>query len=1254
MIDSGAGVHITPNPAFIRNLRPLPAAVQLKGVFGGPQTATHYGEGAIPIGSYTLHVPQIIHMPSIQDTLLSYVQLTRAGHRILVQGGAGTFTDKDNTVRIRLSGGGNILTFESGSRDAITTVGVNAVTRSATAALTPPPAPPPAPPDVAVSPGTGAGTAGQQQSTGLSEARIMHARYGHLCSRKLVQLAKHGGTTIDTAALTRTGAGNKTKLQFCEQTCDACQFGKMARLKFARAMDHLAERPNDKVVADVCGPIWSTTNADNTRTKYYLSTITDVYSRHLEILIVESKDQASDHCISYLHASRIATQNDMRHFHTDGGTEYNKFERVAAARGTKVTRTPIHTPQHNGIAERKNRTIMEMARALLFHASLPAEQYWRYAVETAVVIHNRCTIVGEHGKTMHELFTGRAPDLSFMRVFGCDAHVHVVDPQTKLAPRSEKGVFVGYDVKREFCYRIMVRGSIIVSRDVRFAESDFTVDREPAKTTVPAAQRAAVAGDPAGSPSSARTRAALEAGTEAYARGGDEDPAAASIMELGGAAQRADTDRNRPTEDTRDSPRRDPSNVEPDASAAVRSAARRPSAADEQQIDQRTAKRLKAAIAHEQALQQQRTQAQHTRRSTRPRTSTQQTGLNLSDFGHAAFQMSVSPALAEPVSLFSVSDSVPQANSASTAEHSPDTIPNMQIRASTVKIPSTVKAAMKCRFWPYWRAAQASEYRSIVQHETFDLVPLPHPAPNLVSCRWVFAVKEKDGFVARFKARLVARGFTQQHGVDYEQTYSPVLKYKTLRILLTFVVRYGWRLETMDVQTAYLHADLKETVYMQQPEGFERHDVQREGGGEITRRLVCLLKKALYGLKQAGREWNEHLDAFVRSLGFTRCVSDTCLYVKTSRSGRPFLLSVYVDDIPSAYAIEDEKEWGEIKAAFFSRFKIAFQADADWILNMRITRDASGHRLLLDQQAYIEQILEDLGMDECKPAKSPAAQEPLVSTPIHTAATNLSPIDQEELRAFPYRRAIGLLQYLAGTSRLDIAYDVNVAARFVERPNITHVRAVKQILRYLNGTREYGLLFSWSGGASSSSPLLVVAYADANWAGCKETSRSTTGTILTLGGSIIDWSSKRQTTVALSSCEAEYMAVCHTAQSIMWLQSLLGEIGFTDSDATHAAATAQSASTAPSTAATLVTRTPTLFNDNQSAIAMSANDVFHQRSKHISIRYHFVREAIASKKLRLKWCSTREQLADILTKPLSPALHTRLRDVLVFTRAALL
>lgn len=1222
-------------------MRPLQQPIPLSGAFGDPRVATHFGEGAVSIGAHTLHVPNLVFMPALKDTLLSYVRLTREGHRIEVLNDSGTFIDKGGGVRLKLSGAGNILTFDAVQEP--TSYDVNAVTRSAMreTVVEIPPDDPTLKREGRRRVVEAASPIVDPPATPHTSAGLIHARYGHLCLRKLLQLAKSGVVQLSAVSIDKNGV--KVKASYCEQNCDACRLGKMVRPKFADEFDHKATRPNEKVVGDVCGPIWVVEHPDGTITKFSMSTLTDVYSRHLEVLIIETKDQASDHCISYYHRAKIQTRNEMVHFHTDGGTEYNRFERVAMMRGTKVTRTPVDTPERNAIAERKNRTIIEMARALLFHARLNPVEFGRAAIETAVVIHNRCTIVSKHGKTMHELYTGHAPDLSFMRVFGCDAFVLVHKPESKLSARSEKGIFIGYDMRREFCYRVKIGGSdrVVVSRDVRFEETSFTVDREieAGGSAVPngaTRESQAKIGDGArASEKQERTTAAIaEFGSRIYS-------APTSSSSSGGVVSSLRHTRDR----SRESASAD--RVGPDVSGgdADLDEGDTSSSSNSSEIDRRTRVRLEkaAARAEEGPSTSSSASGSSLRRTGRMRQSSKQTGLNLDDFGQVALTVSpdVSTSNSSRLDVFDVS----QVNSSeSTSTHDAATIPHEKIRVADVPIPSTRKVAMKSQYAKQWRAAMDQEHASLIAHGTYRLVARPFPSPNLVSCKWVFSVKEKDGFVVRFKARLVARGFTQEKGIDFDETYSPVLKYKTLRMILAIVAAYGYKLELMDVQTAYLHASLRETVYMQQPEGYEQDQTVQGGGRETARPLVCLLLKALYGLKQAGREWNIHLDAFVRSLGFNRCVSDTCVYVKKSTSGRPMVLSVYVDDIPSAYAVEDSFEWGRVKEAFFAKFKITFQAEADWLLNMRITRDPSRNRLMLDQQAYVETMLEDLGMDDCKPTNHPGAQEELSMKNNASSESDLA-----QMRNVPYRRAVGLLMYLSNTSRPDITHAVGMVARYANNPGPAHWRAVKAILRYLSGTSDYGLLFESSSDSSSSSSsssivsskILLTAYADADWGGCKDTGRSTTGWVLKFGNSIIDWSSKKQQTVALSSCESEYMAISEATQAVVWAKNLLHELGLQPLDARDT-----NQHTAP-----LHHHSLEVYNDNKSAIAMAHNDVHHKRSKHIRLRHHFIREAVSSGLIALKWCSTHAQLADVLTKVVPCTTFIRLRDELVFPRA---
>jgi hypothetical protein len=545
-----------------------------------------------------------------------------------------------------------------------------------------------------------------------------------------------------------------------------------------------------------------------------------------------------------------------------------------------------------------------------------------------------------------------------------------------------------------------------------------------------------------------------------------------------------------------------------------------------------------------------------------------------------------------------------------------------------VKIPATVRAARNSPYARYFEFAMRVEMESMRSLQVYTLTP-PPPGVNVVGAKWVFNVKAKGGVIERFKARLVARGFSQQHGVDYEETYSPVMKYKTLRLLLAIVAAYDLELELMDVVTAYLNAALKETVFMQQPEGF----VQGTPG-----QLVWRLLKAIYGLKQAGREWNILLDGFVRSLGFVRCVFDTCLYTKLSRTRRIFYLSVYVDDIPSAFHSADRAEWEEIKQKFFERFKIKFLGEADWLLNMRITRDRANLTLWLDQQAYTESLLEDLGMQQCKPATHPGTPEELTRAGCPAAGSE----EERSMRKIPYRRAVGLLTYLANTSRPDIAHAVNLVAQFAQNPGAIHWRAVLAILRYLCGTADYSLPFDGRPklDQTGETDSLLTVYADASWGNCRDTGRSTTGWIIQFGNSWIDWNCHKQETVALSSCESEYMGISSATTSVMWTLNLLKEMRINKSNSRDSEEV-------------VVAPVPLLLSDNKSAIAIAKNDVHHNRTKHINIKHHFIRDQIANGIITLQWVSTDRQVADILTKTLQPRPFLRLQSLLVAKRKTL-
>jgi hypothetical protein len=347
------------------------------------------------------------------------------------------------------------------------------------------------------------------------------------------------------------------------------------------------------------------------------------------------------------------------------------------------------------------------------------------------------------------------------------------------------------------------------------------------------------------------------------------------------------------------------------------------------------------------------------------------------------------------------------------------------------------------------------------------------------------------------------------------------------------------------------------------------------------------------------------------------------------------ILSVYVDDIPSAYHEEDRAEWEYIKKLFYEKYKIKFLGDADWLLNMKIKRDRKNKLLFLDQINYIDNLLEEFNLDESHSVSHPGSQVEL-----NRSQCPVSEEDQLFMSRVPYRRVIGLLTYLSNISRPDIAYSVNLCAQFAQNPGEMHWKAVMQILRYLCGTKNYVLCFDGNMQTQSSSTsslpthtTQLIGYADASWGSCPDTRRSTTGWILKCGKSIIDWNVHKQETVAISSCEAEYMSIVSVTQAIKWTKNLLKELGFYNN--------------ASSSSPFAISSVPIILSDNKSAIAIGLNDTMHNRSKHIDIKHHFIRDEISSGTINIQWISTHDQIADILTKKLDRQNFIKFRDQLV-------
>jgi transposase InsO family protein len=916
-----------------------------------------------------------------------------------------------------------------------------------------------------------------------------------------------------------------------EEHCEACIYARATRQPVPKLrVSEQAKQFGDEIHTDVWGPSPVATR----RGRRYFITFTDDATRFTTTYLLVTKSEAF---AAYCQFEAWAwTQNHCRAIkvlRSDRGGEYLSaaFDKHLAAAGTARRLTIHDTPELNGIAERLNRTLGEKVRALLHMAALPPNM-WGEALRHSTWLKNRTSTRALGGKTPWQVLYGTPPNLSRLKRFGEAVWVH--DPSgSKLDPRAREGRWIGFDVESHG-HRVYwpANKSVSVERSVYFAAAKRLEGEEmdvPTPQTIP------------------------------------NEPLAASLPASSSA----------PAEPPEASP------TSSSSSRAVSEVLQLDDPLPEPETELRRSSRARIASRWIRDLQEGVGVSSSRRSDPRvPRGVTVPGGFEM---GEEEVEL-----VDEVAGAWSVEAGLPMLR-----ENWLGLEVALVVEAADSEAlePRNLAEAKRRPDWPLWEQAIREELDTLRTAGTWRLEHAP-PGAIVIGSKWVFkAKKDASGKVVRYKARLVAQGFSQVEGVDYFDTYTPVARLPSSRAIIAMANRLGLELHQVDIKGAYLNGELTadEVLYMRHPPGYR----------EDTSGRVLRLLKSLYGLKQAGRRWYQKFVSILGSLGFSQCKVDQAVFYKHSKSPTVLIvIAVHVDDC--TIAANNSAAVNALKAGLRKHVEVTDLGELHWMLGIEVRRDRAAGTIHLGQRSYIDSILRRFGFDDVKP----------VSTPFDTQVRltlEQAPVDAVEfavMRDVPYREAVGALNWAALATRPDIAFAVATVARFLANPGMAHWNAVKRIFRYLAGTCDL-LAQLWRDHAA---PL--VGYADADGS-MSEDRRAITGYAFLIDGGAVSWSSKKQEIVSLSTTESEYIAATHGMKEALWLRNLLAEV-FEPHRLTR----------------------QLLFSDNQSAIALTRDHQFHAHTKHIDVRYHFIRWVVENGALRLVYCPTADMVADVLTKAL--------------------
>lgn len=1076
LIDSGATSHITSNR---RLLNTFDANIQSKLTVANNTKESVNGKGSCKISfvnndgdTATGKLTNVLYAPQIQGNMISVNKLTESGYKLIFDGKSCDISLQNKSVAVADKVDG---LYKLRQCDKVNVC-----------------------------------TSEKERKCCIHE---WHRLFGHRNADAIKTMFNNG--LVDGAKLVECGH---------KELCETCSKAKLTRFPFPKKSQTQSKAVLDLIHSDVCGPM----RTESLGKKYYFLTMIDDFSRYTVIYFLRHKSEVEEKIKEFVAMAKNQFGRAPKILRTDGGGEYiaKSLKAFLNSEGIKTQKTAAYSPQQNGVAERKNRTLVESARCMLTDADLP-NYLWAEAVNTANYIQNRITTKGAEN-IPYFLWNGNKPRVDHFEMFGTKCYVHIPkEKRHKLQNTATQMLFVGYDSEAK-AFRCFdpVKRNVVISRDVRFHRNEIhtgnvTVDLS---TTV-------------------RNQQSFENHELIH-----------------------DSEKSTDGDDTIVGERFDYRNVHKDNSSS-----------DETSSDDSGETVIDRLVDLDTSLD-----------SEYGELSTSFHDLSIEESDTTANESDFSEYQPSSVETDDENSNESPRRSARTAR------PPDRYQANLIFEPKNLSEVLSDDNKPKWIEAMKRELGSMQKNDTWELCDLPH-GRKAIGSKWIFKTKtDEHGNPVQNKARLVAQGFSQKFGTDYDQVFAPVARQTTFRILLSVASKQKMIVHHLDVETAFLNGKLHETIYMRQPPGFECSDKSK----------VCRLKKAIYGLKQAAKSWNDEIHRVLTEQNFEQSKADPCLYTKKINGEWVYIL-IYVDDI--TVAAKSVESVNAVKAMLQSNFSIKDLGAIKHYLGIEITRDKQGI-FYMNQGKYINKIVNNFGMTNAKASNVPMG----MSYGKQSTSKESLLLSNEK-----YRSLVGCLLYISVNTRPDISASIAILGQKVSKPSQEDWNELKRVLKYLKGTAHLKLAL----GNSQFNGELLFGYSDANFAEDKHDRKSNSGHVFLVNGATVCWSSRKQSMVSLSTCEAEFIALSEACRAASWVRRLLTDMKQRIKGPT------------------------TIYEDNQSCLKLiEEEERLSERSKHIDTRFYFIKDYIVKGLIYAKYCPTEKMLADALTKPLPAAKFETFRN----------